>query len=491
MKLRTWLLLSYLIVMILPLVAAYLLMVWIQSYHDEEKVAEFINTSNQLEMIKNILDEPALYQTKASRESVEQLVSDQLSVYLYNPDGLVLYTSNQALAHSALSKKELFEDLYALNQGYRTYRYKQPVFDEQKIVGFFEVQVARQGWLTAVSDRSTAVIAIFSSIFLLIYVTVIFLVNRKFNKRLTGLMDEMAVFARGEITEEKQTKHDEIGKLQSRFYQMRKQITNARKRIEEEQREKEYMIATLSHDLKTPLTSIKAYAESLEEKNISESEQREYKKVIIDKSDFMKQMLDDLLTYTLLQSPTYEMELVSVEGCEFFDMLMSDYDALCERKGLTLLTHIDVEGMYDVNPKQMMRVMDNLMNNAIHHTPKGGRIGIAAISRVEGAPDWLFDFIDDQFQFQFDENVYLTVQNDGNGMSKENVERVFEPLYQADQARRKRHDHGTGLGLSITKQIITRHFGDVQMLSQEGMGTCVICSMPKSRRDKEAHETII
>lgn len=490
MKLRTWLLLSYLIVMILPLVAAYLLMVWIQSYHDDQKVAETINTSNQLQMIKGVLDDPTLYRTKANRDSVEQLVSDQLSVNLYNPDGLILYTSNPALAYSGIGKEALFKDLYSLEQGYEAYSYKQPVFDGQKIVGFFEVQLARKGWVTAVSDRSTAITIIFTSLFLLIYLTVIFLVNRKLNKRLTGLMDEMAIFAHGGITEEKRTKNDEIGKLQSRFYDMRHQITNAQKRIEEEQQEKEYMIATLSHDLKTPLTSIKAYAESLEDKNISGDERREYQKVIIEKSDFMKQMLDDLLTYTLLQSSTYEMEFVSVEGCEFFDMLMSDYDALCEKKDLKLLTHIDVDGMYEVNPKQMMRVMDNLMNNAIHHTDQGGSIGIAAVSKSEGLPDWLFDFIHDQFTFHFSENVYLIVQNDGAGIAKENIDRVFEPLYQADQARSKQNDHGTGLGLSITKQIMSKHHGDVQMLSKKDVGTCVICTIPKGREDREDNETI-
>src|SRR5690625_6380198 len=88
---------------------------------------------------------------------------------------------------------------------------------------------------------------------------------------------------------------------------MRKQINAAQEVIDQEQRKKEYMIASISHDLKTPLTSIKAYAESLEnEQELTETEQKEYRKIIMEKSDFMKQMLDDLLTYTLLQSRSEE-----------------------------------------------------------------------------------------------------------------------------------------------------------------------------------------
>lgn len=488
MKLKTWLLLSYLVVMILPLMAAYLLVVWIQSYHDDQKVAESINTMNELQMIKLIINDPKFFNVHADRDELEQLVSDRISITLYNPDGLIFYTSKPTSVHMGIGKESLYQGLYSLEQGYRTFRYKEPVFHDKEIIGFFEIEIARQSWVTGVSDRSVVVFGIFIVIFILIYLLVILFVHQKLNKRFTGLMEEMSAFASGQITEEKKLKQDEIGELQSRFYDMRKQIIEAQEKIEEQQREKEYMIATLSHDLKTPLTSIKAYAESLSEPGLSHDERKEYQQVIIEKSDFMKQMLDDLLMYTLLQSPTYDMELVSVEGCEFFDMLVSDYDALCEKKNIELLTHIQVDGTYLVNPQQLIRVMDNLMSNAIHHTPVGGQIGIAVISTEGPKPPWLYDFVQEDCEWHVDHQAYLMVQNSGAGISEENISRVFEPLYQADQARRKQEAHGTGLGLSITKQIISRHDGDIHLFSREGIGTCVICTIPKQRKDRMINE---
>src|SRR5699024_2106674 len=112
-----------------------------------------------------------------------------------------------------------------------------------------------------------------------------------------------------------------------------------------QQKDKEYMIATLSHDLKTPLTSIRAYAEALEkEKGLTKEEYQSYNRVITEKATFMKEMLDDLLTYTLLQSPSYELDSVVVDGEEFFEMLLSDYERVCEQNKLSLHTSVHVSG---------------------------------------------------------------------------------------------------------------------------------------------------
>src|SRR5699024_11258616 len=134
------------------------------------------------------------------------------------------------------------------------------------------------------------------------------------------------------------------------------------------------------HDLKTPLTSIKAYAEALEEPEVLQEEKREsYQRTISEKTDFIKQMLDDLMTYSLLQSSDYNMEVVTVEGEEFFDMLLSDYTALGGQKSIRLLSYSHAPGEYTVNPIQMIRVCGNLMSNPITHTPVYGQIKLLAV----------------------------------------------------------------------------------------------------------------
>src|SRR5699024_1525543 len=105
-----------------------------------------------------------------------------------------------------------------------------------------------------------------------------------------------------------------------------------------------------------------------------EEKRESYQRTISEKTDFIKQMLDDLMTYSLLQSSDYNMEVVTVDGEEFFDMLLSDYTALCDQKSIRLQTYSHAPGEYNVNPKQMIRVCDNLMSNAITHTPVHGEI---------------------------------------------------------------------------------------------------------------------
>ncbi len=132
-------------------------------------------------------------------------------------------------------------------------------------------------------------------------------------------MQQMRAFAKGEAVEHNLAiRKDEIGELANTFLAMQNEIEIARAHLKEEQQQKELMIASISHDLKTPLTSIQAYAEALQNKALTAQQQDEYQQVIFTKAETMKHMLEDLLMYTLLQSTSYNLELVEVDGTEFF-----------------------------------------------------------------------------------------------------------------------------------------------------------------------------
>src|SRR5699024_12754725 len=109
--------------------------------------------------------------------------------------------------------------------------------------------------------------------------------HHRVNKRLTELMDEMTAFAEGESLPETKTRSDEIGELKRRFYEMRTQIEEAQKLVKQEQEDKEYTVATISHDVKTPLTSIIAYTEAHENGyDLTTEEQKTYQEDIMEKS---------------------------------------------------------------------------------------------------------------------------------------------------------------------------------------------------------------
>lgn len=488
MKIRTWLLFTYFIVMILPLVAIYFLFSLVTAYYENEQVTEYFSAYEKIQKITPHLEAQELYEGKIDRDKILQLLDDQTSVSLFNSEGLLVFYSDEKLTYTE-PKIQLFQNLYELKQELRAFTYKQPVFAGAEVVGIFEIKIKRDQLIEAIVTQGWIVTSLFIFIFIFIYIAVVYLVHSRVNKRLNELMSEMSAFASGDTIVETAIGKDEIGELKSHFYAMRKQIIGTQQKLATEQEEKEYMMATISHDLKTPLTSIKAYAESLDANEaLTQEQQKTYRKVIIEKSDFIKQMLDDLMVHSLLQSRDYELELVTVEGEEFFEMLISDYEPLSEQKNLRLLTQNEVTGLYEVNPQQLIRVVDNLIMNAIQYTDEGKSICICAFSDETGKPARLFSFVDESYTFQFEHFAYITVQNEGIGIQEEDLQHIFEPLFQADESRSKKDTSGTGLGLSITKQIIEKHGGTISVFSEENEGTCFICSIPKKSATNEKYK---
>ncbi|MDM5247764.1 HAMP domain-containing sensor histidine kinase [Lysinibacillus sp. G4S2] len=475
MKIKTWLLITFFIVMILPIAGAYSLYVWINAYYQDKNVAEYFEKLTELNQVKSVLENPVHYKKNADRKGIEALTNDQLAITLYSKSGFVLYSSNP-LRLEYESRESVFKGLYELKQNYNAFTYKEPVYQDGELLGVYKIQLVRTDWVKGVESRSWLVIASSILLFLLIYFALMMLLNRKLNRPLHELMRQMRAFAKGEHVESNLVaRKDEIGELAQTFLAMQDEIETARTHLKAEQEQKELMIASISHDLKTPLTAIQAYAESLQSKALSEEQQVEYRQIILTKSETMKHMLDDLLMYTLLQSTNYSLELITVDGEEFFEMALSDYEQLSENQGFTLEVTCDIEGLYAVHPKQLQRVIDNLISNAWRYGEISTTIGLAAINAGK-CPIWCFDFMKPALAKH--DGMYIIVQNSGQGVNKENIEKLFEPMYQADTARTKAGERGTGLGLNIAKQIIEKHGGTVELISKEGYGTAVLCWLP-------------
>src|SRR3712207_5709728 len=184
----------------------------------------------------------------------------------------------------------------------------------------------------------------------------------------------MEAYTKGEPTIQfKYNKSDEVGDLINHFNDLKGEIEVNKKEIEKQHKEKEYLIAALSHDLKTPLTAIRAYSEAINRyDNLGEDTIKDYSSIIINKSDYMKKMLEDLLAYTLLTTEE-ELNLVEVDGEEFLEMLFYGYDELCEKNNIILSKNIDVYGNYYLDVNSMIRVIDNLISNSIRYTKNGGK----------------------------------------------------------------------------------------------------------------------
>lgn len=494
MKLRTWLATVFLVVMLLPLGAAYLMYVFVSQLDTERAIPDYIELTDKISSIEDTLQEPALYHFhgKDNLPAILERYKKRQSVRitLYNSVGAVVYNNTDSGIpefYSSLPRNQLYQNLYEYDMGYKTVSMKKPVFSGETIVGFYEIAVLREKLAEGVQNRSLWTVGLFGLIFVLIYIVALWLLNQRFNRPLNRLMAQMSAFAEGKRKGELSYKrNDEIGRLIGNFKTMKHTIEETQGKLDSEQQEKEMMIASLSHDLKTPLTSIRAYSEALSNpEGLSERERQEYQHIMMTKTDYIKQMIEDITAFTLLQSHSYEMEKVEVDGDELFDTLTSGYLEPCRQEGITLIRETLIEGPCQVNVKMMTRLIDNLVGNAIRYTFAGGHLWLGVYDSQQPLPDWLFaSFREEAEQFR-DDHMVIMVQNEGQAMTAEQQNNAFQPFYQGAQSRAK----GTGLGLSIARMVAEKHDGEIEVWSKEGHGTLIMCRFGEQVMKDDGNET--
>ncbi len=226
-----------------------------------------------------------------------------------------------------------------------------------------------------------------------------------------------------------------------------------------EQRKNEEMrrefVANVSHELRTPLTNIRSYAETLTESagEIPPDMEKKFLGVILNESDRMTHIVQDLLTLSRFDSERDELKLARFPfGEAVKDIYNAVYmDAQKHSHTLTLDVEPDLPEIL-ADRERVLQVMMNIVSNSIKYTPDGGHIDIYAGRRRD--------------------RVWMIVDDDGIGIPEEDRPRIFERFYRVDKAR-SRQSGGTGLGLSIAKEIVERHRGRLTLLNKEGPGLAI------------------
>lgn len=497
MKIKTWLLLSFLTVMLLPLIALYLLYILLGNFYEQKDVAETLAVARQFANIEDKLQSPELYRVQPSAKyaSIRALTSPSIQIDLYRSDGVTLFSSvdqDDVAWMFPVNQERLFTDLYDIQESSRAFSVKKPVFSDGELLGIYKITIARQAWISGVYSRTGLIVSLLLIFVALLYAAIVLLLNRKLNRPLGLLTRRMQSFAQNapsSPTDEHLRVKGEIGDVIDQFEEMKRQIVEGRDEVQRQQQANNYMVASLSHDLKTPLTSIRAYAEALSESpELQEKERKEYASVLFSKVEQMRQMIDDLAVYTSLQSMEHPPDLVPVDGDEFFEMLESGYGAICESKGIHLQTSAWVTGSCMVEPRQMTRLVDNLMNNALKYTGSDGRIWIHAQDANILLPNWVFPTQFSRLEQPIEPSIWILVQNEGPVIPGDILEKMYEPFYQGTASRTQKDRASSGLGLSIVQMIAKRHGGTFALYSSEGRGMLAVCQLPKIKRQVEQNE---
>lgn len=479
MKIKNWLIFSYITVMLIPILTAVVLFFWMENYNRETEINDYIVNMKKFQKYDEKLNNKELFlHPKNELNIIDPKDSNNTKIEVYDKNGVELYTSSGDKMIISSSIEQLYSNLYEIKHGFRADTLKKPIFNDGNLIGFYKITIMRTKIVKGVNNATIKALVIFSVVFFGVLICMIKLMDKKFNRPILLLIMAMNDFARGDETSIKYKSQDEIGELINHFNNMKNEIQQKNAEIEKEQKSKEYMIAAISHDLKTPLTAIRAYAELINSKD--EKNSARHISSILNKCDYMTNMLEDLLMYTVLSS-NYVMKFVNVDGEEFFQMLFSGYDEVCSKHNIRFKTEVKVNGSFCVDVKQMIRLVDNLMSNAIRYTEEGKWIHMGVFSHDCSLPEWICEHEKQKLEEFRKEGAIILVKNEGEEISKEHIERIMEPFYKVDNSRNKKV--GTGLGLSIVKLIIDKHHGRMTILSSRETGTLIACFLKNEGMD--------
>lgn len=269
-------------------------------------------------------------------------------------------------------------------------------------------------------------------------------------------------FARPVRLESANESGDEIDRLSAAFQEMSERIAAQLAKIEHVDQLRRELLANVSHDLRTPLTSMQGYVETMlmERQHLSAEENRQYLQIVGKHCERLSRLIHDLFELTKLEACEVLPQMETFPITELAQDVVQKFSLTAKRSGLSLTTSYQQDRISVCADIGMVeRVLNNLIENAMRFTPEGGEVCVGI--RPAG------------------ERVELCVSDTGKGIDPEELSNIFERYYRADRRDRASVNHA-GLGLAIARRIVELHSGEIQVESAPNRGTTFIVALPTS-----------
>ena len=273
-----------------------------------------------------------------------------------------------------------------------------------------------------------------------------------------------------ELTIDSQDENGEYLSLRVRFALVRREsgfisglvaVLHDTTEQDKEERERRLFVSNVSHELRTPLTSVKSYLEALDEGALSEPVAPDFVKVSLNETNRMMRMVTDLLSLSRIDNETSHLEVELTNFTAFITFILNRFDKIKnqdETKKYEIIRDYPITPIWvEIDTDKLTQVIDNIMNNAIKYSPDGGTITVSIKTT--------------------DEQLILSIADEGLGIPKQDLPKIFDRFYRVDKAR-SRAQGGTGLGLAIAKEIIKQHQGFIRAKSEYGVGSTFTIVLP-------------
>ncbi len=411
-----------------------------------QSMAEMMAIENKVEALRNMIE--------TENQNLE-LGHGGFKVLITDESGKVLYKTKQAQEeqinlHNTIRNATSFAIDYSNNNDIERSRKEfiafSPITVEDKNLYMF-VSGIPEGEIEyeKVDGPFPFLIGVLVFIFSFFYIT-----KRKM-KQIEAMAQGVKEIEKGNLAYRIEKKgEDEIAALTENINNMAEELMVNIEKERKLEKQKNELITNVSHDLRTPLTSIMGYLRLLRDSKYENKEQHdEYMRIAFAKSEQLKNLIEDLFEYTKLTNEKVVLEKQEVCMNELLDQLIEELVPQAEEHGLVFIKQFPEERVYAaIDSEKMVRVFENLLMNAIKYSKDNGEIKVSLQRQRR--------------------NIQITVANHSEEFTKEELGNLFERFYKKDQSR-SRVTEGSGLGLAIAKSIVELQGGEIRAEYEGGI----------------------
>lgn len=422
-----------------------------QEINDQaQRAADLASNENSLEALQQMIE---------SENHKFEMEQSALKVIVTDENGKVLYKTKQ-VEEKQINLHYKIRNVMDFAINHPLNNYEVPAIEQlrQEFIAFYPLTIEDKNLYLFVSgipegmviaSSNEGLIPLFSAI--VVFTFSFFYITKRKMKQIEALAKGVKEIAKGDLTYRIEKKGiDEIALLTENVNHMAEAIMTNIEMERRVEKQKNELITNVSHDLRTPLTSIMGYLRLLRDERYDTKEQYdEYLKIAFSKSEQLKNLIDDLFEYTKLTNESIVLGQQEVCINELLDQLIEELIPQAEEHHRIFIKNFSEERIFaTVDSEKIVRVFDNLLMNAIKYSTGNGKIFVS-LERKE-------------------RNVQICVANESDEFTSEELTSLFERFYKKDQSRTSVAE-GSGLGLAIAKSIVELHGGKIGAKYTDGM----------------------
>lgn len=399
-----------------------------------------------------------------SQQIGEELFDKDTRLTMISSDGEVLYDNfDDSINENHLQREEIKEA--SKNGTGSSVRYSETM--EQNYLYVAEYDAQEQTYVrlampfSGVSQSALMLLPSFFIAFVIAFFFVWLMSKRMADSVLKPLQEISAVIRKADFGKEKiefqNYSYSELQEITDTLQTMNNQIAKNLENLEREKQIRQEFFTNASHELKTPLTSIRGYSELLRQHAITDPDQIDHcLDCVLKESDHMTKLINDILTISKLEAKDYVVQKSHIKLKDLLENVLNSLSVQAKAMNLDIDASCENVTVY-ANLDHIQGILYNLISNAIKYNKPNGKIIIIIKERLD--------------------NILIKVMDTGIGISKEDQEKVFQRFYRVDKQRSK-IVAGTGIGLAIVKHIVQFYNGSISLKSKENEGTSIEISLP-------------